>query len=112
MRRIAAMLGVLTLLSGIGQPVFADDTDDVFFIAMRAPAIELVPRYISVSPDETDTVTAPISGCDGQTYYATPDDATVIAAALANGNIVELETGDTGTPPQNAAVVCIIQTGS
>lgn len=112
MRRIAAVLGVLTLLSGIGQPAFADDSDDVFFIAMRAPDIELVPRYINISADESDTANAPISGCDGQTYYATPDDATVVTAAMANGNIVELMSGDTGTSAQNASAVCIIQSSS
>ncbi len=112
MRRAAAMLGLWACLLGVGQPALADDTQDVFFIAMRAPAIELVPRYISVFPDETDTVNAPISGCDGQTYYATPDDASVVTAALANANIVELESGDPGTSAQNASVICVIQSGS
>ncbi len=53
-----------------------------------------------------------IAGCDGETYYATPDDATVVTAAIANGNIVELQAGPTGTAPQDAATICVIQSGS
>ena len=112
MGRIAAILCSSACLLGIVQPAFADDSEDVFFIAMRAPDVDPVPRYISIYGDATDTVSAAISGCDGQTYYAVPDDASVVTAALANGNIVELMSGDPGTTAQNSSVVCVIQSGS
>jgi hypothetical protein len=89
--------------------VLADDPPEVFFISMRSPDVEPVPRFVSVYEDQTQTVTEPIAGCDGNTYYATFDDASVITAALANGNSIELVTGSAGTAPQDAGVICIIQ---
>jgi hypothetical protein len=79
---------------------------------MRAPDVEPVPRYISVYADPSDTATQPIAGCDGNTYYAGWDDASVVTAAMANGNIVELMTGDAGTASQDSSAVCVIQSGS
>lgn len=79
---------------------------------MRVPNLDPAPRFVSVYEDATDSVSEPVAGCDGNTYYATPDDASVIAAALANGNSVELASGAPGTAPQDAGVVCIIQSGS
>jgi hypothetical protein len=112
MRRRAAVIFFSAACWISASPVLADDTADVFFIAMRAPNLDPAPRYISVYEDATDTVSQEIAGCDGETYYATPDDATVVSAAIANGNIVELQAGATGTAPQDAGTVCVIQSGS
>jgi hypothetical protein len=92
--------------------VLADDPPELFFISMRVPNLDPAPRFVSVYQDATDSVTEPVAGCDGNTYYATPDDAQVIAAALENGNSVELASGPQGTAAQDAGVLCIIQGGS
>jgi hypothetical protein len=112
MRHIAAIIFFSACVFCAGHPALADEPADVFFIAMRAPDVDPVPRYISVYADASDAVSAAISGCDGQTYYATLDDASVVTAALANGNIVELTSGDPGTSSQNSSVVCVVQSGS
>jgi hypothetical protein len=112
MRLSGVVLLIAIVAFGMPSSAMADDPPDVFFISMRAPDVEPVPRYISVYADPSDTATQPITGCDGNTYYAGWDDASVFTAALANGNNIELMTGDAGTAPQNAGAVCIIQTAS
>jgi len=111
-RGTAAVIFSVACWVSTSQVLADDPPPDVFFIAMRAPDLDPAPRYISIYGDATDAASQEIAGCDGQTYYATPDDASVVSAAMANGNIVELASGAPGTAPQNAGMICVIQSGS
>jgi hypothetical protein len=113
MRHVAASLFTCAIAWAVSSPVLADDPPSaIYFIAMRAPDVDPVPRFVSLSASATDSQSAAVTGCDGQTYYATPDDASVVSAALSNGNVVELASGPTGTAAQDSAVVCVMLSGS
>ncbi len=76
---------------------------------MRAPDVDPMPRYVEAVSASTDTQSARTNGCDGQTYYLTPDDGATLKAALTNQNSVELQTSSDGAPPQESTVVCLMQ---
>jgi hypothetical protein len=111
MQRVAAAIAAFVLLST--AQAFAGDEPPTqsFFILMRAPDLEPAPRYISIYEAQSDAASEPVAGCDGKTYYAAYDDLSVVNAALANGNIVELMRGDLGVAPEDAGVTCIVRTG-
>lgn len=115
MRQVsAAIVFSVTACLAAAEPITAvaqenDEPTESFYILMRAPNIETVPRSVTIYEDQTDTVSEAMPGCDGQTYYAAPDDAAVVAAAMANGNTVELARADLGVPAQDASIVCLIQ---
>jgi hypothetical protein len=92
-------------------PALCDDGDQ-YFVSMRAPLVDPAPRFVGAAQSATDTQTAPLSGCDGETYYLAPNDLAVVTAALASGNTVQLQVASAGAPPDGSAIVCLWQASS
>ena len=112
MRRLLWMAALLCGLLASDQQSLADDPPtDEYFLSMRAMQVETEPRYVTASPVATDEQTEPVAACDGQTYYLTSNDAAAVSAALANANIVQLQTAAAGTQPQDSSIVCVLQAG-
>lgn len=90
---------------------FADDPPQpppVYYVSMRNLATEASPSFVTVEAQASATHTAPVAGCDGLTYYATPSDAAAIAAARTNGEVVQLHFGESGGQAQSSAIMCVI----
>lgn len=113
MHRSAAVVVCCAIFACSGATIaaHADDAPPVarYFVSMRAPDVDPAPRYVEAWPQSTDTNSAALAACDGATYYLTPDDLTVVNAALANQNSVELQTSPDGSAAESSVVVCLIQ---
>jgi hypothetical protein len=111
--RIARTVFGACLLCCASELASADDPPpDDFFFSMRASQNETVLRYVAAATESTDDQPVAEAGCDGKTYYVTPDDASVLAAALANQNTVQLQSAPAGGEAEQSAIVCLMQAGS
>lgn len=81
---------------------------DVYYISMRGLQTEAVPSYVEVSAAPTAQRTTAVSACNGQSYYATPPDASTISTARAAGEVVHLHRGQAGAPPSVSRIICMI----
>lgn len=111
MRRYVAALVLTFGLFNAVQTALADDAsdDDQFFVAMRTPQVDPLPRYVSLSLVATSDLTSTFSGCDGQTYYLSPADAATVTAAVAAHATVQLQTAPSGVAPEESSVICLVQ---
>lgn len=110
-RAIVVSIACAAVQIGGVAAALADDNppEPRYFFSMRAPDVEPVPRYVEAWSTATGTQPTAAAGCDGRTYYLSPDDMATLGAALANQNSVELQTSPDGAPPQESTVVCLMQ---
>lgn len=111
MRRFAAgacfaILGKWMILSA-----FADGfpPDEQYFVAMRIPQVDPVPRFVPISPSQTVDRATALSGCDGNTYYLTSPDAATVDVALSSGATVQIQVAEPGVAPEDTLVLCMVQ---
>lgn len=76
---------------------------------MRGITEDAQPSFVIASYASSGNYTTPIVGCHGHTYYLRSGDATVVQTARDSGDTVQIHTGEPGTAPQDADVVCLIQ---
>ena len=109
MRGVAAVLTLLAALVTVCGSAVADGSSNQYFIALRAPQVDLAPRYVAASPTQTDGQNSPFAACDGNTYYLTSSDAAAVSSALASDATVQLQIAPQGAAPQNSSALCLVQ---
>jgi hypothetical protein len=102
---------IIFLGTGTGSAFAGDPPPDphLYFFSMRAPEVDLAPRYVAASRTPTEGNVAALEACDGQTYYLTVADAAAVRAAIANANTVQLQAADPGADAGQSGVVCLMQ---
>jgi hypothetical protein len=107
------LVGAAMFVSQI--PAFADDppppNTSQYYVSMRALSATSsadVASYVTVKRQQDATHTVTVAGCDDHTYYATAADATTIATARSNGEVVQLHRGPSGGTPQASAIMCVL----
>lgn len=106
------MLGVLLLggTLGLAGPAMATLPEDMsYWISMRGITEDAQPHFVTLSYTQTGTYTTPFVGCHNRTYFLQGGDATIVAAARAAGETVQIHRGEPGTMPQQGTVICLIQ---
>jgi hypothetical protein len=82
---------------------------DEFYVSMRSMQEDAAPAMLPVSLGEAEGFTSAIATCRGKTVYARASDATVINAARAAGDTVQIHRAAEGAGPEGAAVICLVQ---
>ena len=108
----SVMIGVLLLggTLGLAGPALATLPEDMsYWVSMRGITEDASPSFVSLSYTQTGTYTTPFLGCHNRTYYLQSTSASVVSAARAAGETVQIHRGEPGTAPQQGTVICLIQ---
>ncbi len=93
MYRVAAIVALSVVSTAMCGSAIADGTSNQYYIAMRIPLVDLVPRYVSASTASVADQATPFAGCDGNSYYLTSSDAAAVNSAIASDATVQLQNG-------------------
>ena len=104
-RAVLLMIGMMLPQAGFAQ------AGSAFWISMRGVGHEAQPSFVTLSPVATPSHRVAFSGCRGVVWWLEPAGASVVQAARAAGETVQIHRGAAGSTPDRATVVCLVQAG-
>jgi len=79
------------------------------WISMRGMGHDAQPSFVTVSPVSTATHTVSFTACRGVVWWLEPSGFTVVQAARAAGETLQIHRGAAGSAPDRSTVICLIQ---